>query len=174
MYFLRCGNDAGIGSEFDATKYYTKDDIDQMMSDYYTQSEVDNLISNNKNTIFSGSMSLNSNDEWYVNGGYATGDEYRSSIISPSNGSLKNLVIKQSNTLATGSVIEVTVLVNNTDTQLSLQLTSADGTNFKSDASNTVPVNQGDLISLHIQEIGGVAPGGDAFTCASYFFDAEE
>jgi len=44
MYFLRCGNDAGIGSDFDATQYYTKADIDQMMADYYTQAEVDLMI----------------------------------------------------------------------------------------------------------------------------------
>jgi hypothetical protein len=31
MYFLHCGNDAGIGSDFDATKYYTKDQIDSLV-----------------------------------------------------------------------------------------------------------------------------------------------
>jgi hypothetical protein len=44
MYFPRCGNDAGIGSDFDATKYYTKDEIDQMMDDYLTQSDIDTMM----------------------------------------------------------------------------------------------------------------------------------
>jgi hypothetical protein len=30
-YFLRCGNDAGIGSDFDATQYYTKDEINALL-----------------------------------------------------------------------------------------------------------------------------------------------
>jgi hypothetical protein len=31
MYSLRCGNDAGIGSDFDASKYYTTDQIESLI-----------------------------------------------------------------------------------------------------------------------------------------------
>jgi len=44
MYFLRCGNDAGIGSDFDSTKYYTKTEINQMFDDYLTQSDVEQMM----------------------------------------------------------------------------------------------------------------------------------
>jgi hypothetical protein len=40
MYFLRCGNDAGIGSDFDPSRYYTKDQIDSL---FYTMDQIDSL-----------------------------------------------------------------------------------------------------------------------------------
>jgi hypothetical protein len=182
---ISCSTNANADNEpkpASLDNYYTKDEIDTMLSEYYMKgvidtlyyrkSEVDGLVQANKNTIISGSMSLGANSLYWVNGGYADGTEGRSSIISPVNGTLKNLVIKQSDTLNTGSVVVVTVRVNSTNTPLSLQLMSADSTDVKIDTTNIVDVNQGDLISLQLQEIGGIAPD-NSWTHASFLFCAD-
>ena len=90
MYFLRCGNDVGIGSDFDSTKYYTKSEVDQMMADYYTQSEVENMIAENNTAIISTSVDLFHGDVAYSVYGKDSSTESHALFLAPTDGILNN------------------------------------------------------------------------------------
>ena len=173
VYFLQCGNDAGVGSDFDATKYYTKDEIDSLLTQYYSQSEVDALISKNKSSILGGYISsVGSNTtKWFLY--YKIEETFweSASLMAPVNGTLTNLCVEPLYVPNTGSICVVTVLVNGTGTALQITYESTDGKTLKTD-TDVVTVSQGDLITLQISEINGVDPGS-AFN-ASCLFDAVE
>lgn len=77
----------------------------------------------------------------------------------PRAGTLRNLFIVPLSVLESpGVVVEVTIRINQIDTALSLTHTQADGSANLSDTTTTVPVNQGDRISIRFQETAGIDP----------------
>jgi hypothetical protein len=172
VYFLQCGNDAGIGSDFDATKYYTKDEIDSMLTQYYQQSEVDTLISKNKSSIISGYIaSVGANTtKWFLYNRISDVIEYVSMMV-PVNGTITNLCVKPNYVPATGSICVITVLVNYSETSLQITYESTDGTTLKVN-SDAITIDQGDIITLQISETNGVDPTNTFHV--SCLFDAAE
>jgi hypothetical protein len=81
------------------------------------------------------------------------------SFLVPRSGQLKNLLaIPLSDTVATGSVATVKILLNGMPTPLSVTFTDTDA-GMKSNAATTVNVVKGDFIAFQWLETGGVAPG---------------
>jgi hypothetical protein len=157
---------------FSLDDYYTRTETDNFLSQYYQQSEVDTLISNKKNTIIAASMELPANATYYVLYGSVHTIEDRPIIIAPVDGILTNFTVKQSLTMNGGSLVEVTVRVNYKDTLFTAQMTSADGTDVKSDSLNIIGVSRGDVISIRFREKNSVAPGTGSATHASFLFEA--
>ena len=171
MYFLRCGNDTGTGSDFDATKYYTKDQIDTMMAQYYQQSEIDNLISKNKNTIISTLGVPLGGQKKYILYDNEFQDDRWANIVAPINGTIKNLTVRADKITNVGAVVEVIICVNKIETSLKLTLTSADTDLIKTNSFDSVSINQGDLMLIKIRETTGIDPGNVLYI--SYLFDTE-
>jgi len=169
MYFLRCGNDTGIGSDFDATKYYTKDQIDTMMAQYYAKSEIDNLISKNKSSIIMGVTNFSAYYDVY-SVFHLEGNVNNSSIVIPHDGILKNLYVYPRNTTPDEWIVDICLTVNGIDTDLKLQYTYEDGTIIKENTVDTVSVTEGDLVSIHYNEKAGYSA---PLLVASLLFDAD-
>jgi hypothetical protein len=156
MYFLRCGNDVGIGSDFDATKYYTKE-------------EVDSLISKNKSSIIMGSRAMGPNETAYTMFNF-NGNENQCQIVAPVNGVLRNLFVQSNSGSGTpSSNVEITVRVNGSDTSLALNYPIADAGTIKSNTNDAVAVSQGDYVSIKLRETGGATSGPIYVT---FLFDA--
>ena len=76
---------------------------------------------------------------------------------------MKNLSSKALTTLTAGSSVTIMVRINGADTNLSVTISNADGTNVKKD-TDTLAVSEGDLITIRYLETGGVAQvGGNKF-----------
>lgn len=79
-------------------------------------------------------------------------------VVAPTNGSLSALTVKARATLAAGSSITVTVLVNGSPSASSVTLTDANGTTLVTDPT-VVNVSAGDLVQFQVSETAGTAPG---------------
>lgn len=89
------------------------------------------------------------------------GEEIRNRAAAPRDGVLNSLYILPNLQPAAGSLIQVCARVNGADTSLCASYTNADWPGPKSDTSTTVPVNQGDLISVRFRELNGVNSGAN-------------
>jgi hypothetical protein len=154
---FRCANNTGIGSDgFDPANYYTKD-------------EIESLISKNKSSIIVGLASVSVGETRYAIF-YKNGSEKECRIVAPTNGILRNLyTIQSSGVFQADSAIEVTVRVNGEDTPLFLTYTDTDVDLPKGNTSDSVNVNEGDIISLKFRSTGTNNPGS---LYVSFLFDA--
>jgi hypothetical protein len=104
-----------------------------------------------------GSPSANSS-VWSLNGGGA-GSENSTLMPAPRAGTLKNLHVVSTAAFPSGSVT-IVVRKNSADTALLVVYGTADGTNVKSNTTDSVTVAQGDLISIEFRETAGGSPAG--------------
>ncbi len=148
--------------------YYTKDEIDTMLSEYYLKgvidtlfyqnTEVDTLVSNKESAFFTARCQVSQLQTLYAINNRMTDSENERTVsfAIPADGVLKNLfVFCGTPLLGTGNVV-VTVRLNGADTLLTLPYSYTDGIIVKSNTSNIVNVNQGDLISFEFEETANV------------------
>lgn len=77
----------------------------------------------------------------------------------PRDGVLTHLFVAPTTALeTTGAVVEITVVVNSTDTPLHVVHTSTGGSAVLSDTSTEVPVHAGDLVWVRFAETAGLDP----------------
>jgi hypothetical protein len=122
--------------------------------------------SNSENKLFfesSGKLSSAIDSSYSKYGISYPSTEYRRfSFLVPFDGHIKNLIATPNqNSVATGSKVSVTILINGKPTPLSVSFISTDGFNFKSNNINSIAVKQGDFIAIQYKSSGSVAPGTD-------------
>lgn len=93
--------------------------------------------------------------------GGSTGEESRNSASVPHGGQIDQLFIIPNQQPAAGSSIHVCLRVNGVDSSLCADYTSAQWPNSVGNTATSVPVNAGDRISVHFQEVNGVASGAN-------------
>jgi hypothetical protein len=110
--------------------------------------------------IVGGEPFLVANGDVYTIGGSA-GDQPRNRAAVPRAGTLRNLFLAPNLQPAAGALVRACLNVNNVDTSLCVDYTSADGTSPKGNTIAGVAVNQGDVISVHAMELNGVSSGAN-------------
>ena len=103
---------------------------------------------------------INSNQTWYSMFGQAQASTNRTSFASPVAGTLSNLFIfPGENAPNVAAIVTATVIINDTDTALTLTHSGSDGLTVKGNTTDSVNINQGDLISVKFVETGGENAG---------------
>lgn len=150
--------------------YYQKTEVDTELAKYYQKTEVDNFISSNKSSIIYGINSVGANDETYTI--FHRGGEWEEfcQFAAPMDGVLRNLFAVESMVSRGPSYnVEITVRINETDTPLTLNY-AAEDIGSKGNTTDSVTVNQGDLISIVLREIGGASSD---YLFVTFLFDAD-
>ena len=166
---ISCTNNANADNEpkpadVSLDNYYTKDEIDTMLAEYYLKgvsdalyyqkTEVDTIASNIESAFFTARAQVSQLQTLYAIDNRMTDSENEMTVSFPIpvDGVLKNLFVFPATTLQGTANVVVTVRVNQADTLLTVPINYTDGTIVKSDTSNIVNVNQGDLISFKFEE----------------------
>ena len=114
-----------------------------------------------------GAPSANSS-VWSLSGGGGAGSEISTLMPAPRAGTIKNLFVTSTAAFPSGSVT-IVLRKNNADSALLVVYGTADGTNLKSNTTDSVTVAEGDLLSLEFRETAGGSPSG--ILRASFLFE---
>ncbi len=148
--------------------YYQKTEVDTELAKYYQKSEVDNLVGSNKTAILMGVTNPGAGADAYAM--FHLEGNVNSGIVAPCDGILKNLYAFARNTAPNTWIVDICLTVNGIDTDLKLQYSVNDGTVIKYNTVDTVTVNEGDLISIHYDNIGSYSI---PWIISSVLFDAD-
>ena len=93
-------------------------------------------------------------------GVFEPSSEGRAQMAAPRDGVLVNLFVVPSQAPVAGSIVNVTVRVNRSDTALNVTHTDRDGRNARGNTLDSISVSQGDLISVKFSEMADIDPEG--------------